>query len=156
KPERAAQIHHAQARRQELRRQFQRSFVRGRQKYRCRAARRDRLDRKSAAGSFSPSAQLRKNLAQAARRVGAFPQVECRSFAFRVPQQKPGQLETCIAGGPYHGDPSRVAHRSMASSCCCTAVRAALEGVTTKTVSSPPMVPATPRTRSLSSAAASG
>ena len=154
--ERAAQVHHPQARVQKLRHDFQRSFVRRREKHRARSARGHGIDRKRLARRFAPAAQVRKNLGEALHVRRALAQVKGWLLNFRVPEEKLGQLETCIARRSDYGDPLRVVHRSRSSMRFWTAARAWRDGVITTTVSSPAMVPATSLNFSASSAAASG
>src|SRR5438445_7573595 len=110
----------------------------------------------STAGSLAPSTKLRKDLGETVHRLRALAQVKCGLGDGRVPKQEPRQLKSCVAGCSDDGDPHGVIHRSRASNRCCTAVLAARDGVITRTVSSPPIVPATSRRRSPSTAAAKG
>src|ERR1700731_4205922 len=126
------------------------------QKRQFRATFRNRLYGKSAARRLAPPAKLRKDFSEAVHRLGAFAQIKGRFGDSGVPKQELRQLESCVAGCSNDGDPHGSVHRSMASNRCCTAVLAAREGVITRTVSSPPMVPATSRNRSPSTAAARG
>src|ERR1700682_4079988 len=121
-----------------------------------RTARGHGVDRKSLAGRFAPSPQAGKNLGQALHMRGTLAQIEGWFLNFRVPKEKLGQLEPCIARRSDYGDPLRGGHRSRASIRFWTAARAWREGVITRTVSSPAIVPATSLNFSASSAAASG
>src|SRR6202035_2143437 len=121
-----------------------------------RSALRNCLHGKSPARRLAPPAKLRKDLREAVHRLGAFAQIKRRFGDSGVPKQELRQLESCVAGCSNDGAPHGSVHRSMASNRCCTAVLAAREGVITRTVSSPPMVPATSRSRSPSTAAAKG
>src|SRR5258706_8225715 len=154
--ERAAQVHHPHACVQKLRHKFKRRFVRRGEKYCSRTARGHGIHRKSLAGRFAPAPQTRENFRQTLHLRGSLAQVEGWFLNFRVPKEQLGQLETCIARRSDYGDPLRVTHRSRSSIRFWTAARAWREGVITKTVSSPAIVPATSLNFSASSAAASG
>src|SRR5437899_8637138 len=117
---------------------------------------RNRPYRESTARSLAPSTKLRKDLGETVHRLRAFAQVKCGLGDGRVPKQELRQLKSRVAGCPNDGDPHGAVHRSRASNRCCTAVLAARDGVITRTVSSPPIVPATSRSRSPSTAAAKG
>src|ERR1700730_7713665 len=87
---------------------------------------------------------------------GTLTQVEGWFLNFGVPKEKLGQLKTCVDRRSDYGDPLRVGHRRRSSIRFWTAARAWRDGVITKTVSSPAIVPATSLNFSASSAAASG
>src|SRR5579871_1984452 len=88
------------------------------------SARRNGVDRKSFAGSFSPATKVRENFRKALYVRRAFPQVKRRFLYFGMPKKKLGQLKTCIARCSDYGDPLRVVHRSKSSMRFWTAARA--------------------------------
>src|SRR6266436_6435156 len=99
---------------------------------------------------------MRKNLGEALDVRRTLAQIKRWLLNFWVPEEKLGQLEACIARRSDYGDPLWVVHRSRSSMRFWTAARAWRDGVMTRTVSSPAIVPATSLNFSASSAAARG
>src|SRR5580704_14672934 len=143
KPECAAQVHNSQARVEQLRRHFHGGLVWRRQERQSGAAFRNRLDGKGSARRLAPSAELRKKFCKAIHRFGALTQIERWLADFWVSKQESRQLESSVAGCSNNGHPRGAIHRSIAPNRCCTTLLAARDGVITKTVSSPAIVPAT-------------
>src|ERR1700687_38709 len=101
-------------------------------KHRSRTARGHGVDRKSPAGRFAPAPQAGENFSQTLHMRGTFPQIESWFLDFRVPKEKLGQLEPCIARRSDYGDPCRVVHRSRSSIRFWTAAGAWRGGVVTR------------------------
>src|ERR1700676_4818244 len=99
------------------------------------------IDRKRLAGRFAPASQMRENLGEALHVRRTLAQIKSWLLNFWVPEEKPGQLESCIARCPDYGDPLRVVHRSKSSMRFWTAARAWRDGGITPTGVSPAIAP---------------